>query len=470
MTIRSILALGLLLCASGVRADDAADAAQRRALLDSLRYSTGTIALPEAQAHLEVKPGFRFLGHDDARKVLEQYWGNPPDDSVLGLLVPDDSQLGLDHSWAVAVTYSDEGYVSDEDAAAIDYDEMLAQLKQEALDANDERKQAGYGTVELVGWAQPPRYDAASKRLHWAKELVFDGDSAHTVNYDIRVLGRNGFLSLNAIADAADLPRVRQGMEQVLPMAQFDAGQQYADYQPGRDVAARLVVGVLLAGVELRHRQHLLHALAHPRQVGSVGDRVQAQEAIAAEHPDVVVDRMRAVAVEHQFLGPVQALAGGVVARRLRPADQLDGAVAGLLALVVGVQRLLLELREHLVVVDGGGVLVGHIAFVAVGHRHRPAVVQSQLRVVRHQQAEHAVVGRVAPVLLEHLAGVVVAEEAEAGLDLQVRLRLRQGDGAGAVAQAVEQGAALRRVGGIVGANATGAQQQAQGQDGADGH
>ena len=248
MTIRSILALGLLLCASGVRADDAADAAQRRALLDSLRYSTGTIALPEAQAHLEVRPGFRFLGHDDARKVLEQYWGNPPDDSVLGLLVPDDSQLGLDHSWAVAVTYSDEGYVSDEDAAAIDYDEMLAQLKQEALDANDERKQAGYGTVELVGWAQPPRYDAASKRLHWAKELVFDGDSAHTVNYDIRVLGRNGFLSLNAIADAADLPRVRQGMEQVLPMAQFDAGQQYADYQPGRDKAAAYGNAALVGG------------------------------------------------------------------------------------------------------------------------------------------------------------------------------------------------------------------------------
>ena len=138
--------------------------------------------------------------------------------------------------------------MSDEDAAAIDYDEMLAQLKQEALDANDERKQAGYGTVELVGWAQPPRYDAASKRLHWAKELVFDGDSAHTVNYDIRVLGRNGFLSLNAIADAADLPRVRQGMEQVLPMAQFDAGQQYADYQPGRDKAAAYGIAALVGG------------------------------------------------------------------------------------------------------------------------------------------------------------------------------------------------------------------------------
>jgi uncharacterized membrane-anchored protein len=248
MSIRCTLALmlGLLSCASGARADD--EAAQRRALLDSLHYTGGSVVLPQAQAHLEVKPGFRFLAHDDARKVLEQYWGNPPDDSVLGLLVPDDSQLGMDHSWAVVVTYSDEGYVSDEEAAKMDFDAMLEQMQQDTLDANDERKQAGYGTVELVGWAQPPRYDAASKRIHWAKELAFDGEQGHTVNYDIRVLGRSGFLSLNAVADAADLPRVRAGMEQVLPMAQFDAGQRYADYQPGRDKLAAYGIAALVGG------------------------------------------------------------------------------------------------------------------------------------------------------------------------------------------------------------------------------
>jgi len=250
MRSRSILALalGLLCLACGARADDAADAAQRRALLDSLHYSGGSIALPQAQAHLEVKPGFRFLGHDDARKVLEQYWGNPPDDSVLGLLVPDDSQLGMDHSWAVVVTYSDEGYVSDEEASKIDFNDMLEQMQQDTRDGNEERKQAGYGTVELVGWAQPPRYDAASKRLHWAKELAFDGESGHTVNYDIRVLGRSGFLSLNAVADAGDLPRVRTGMEQVLPMAQFDSGQRYADYKPGSDKLAAYGIAALVGG------------------------------------------------------------------------------------------------------------------------------------------------------------------------------------------------------------------------------
>ena len=40
--------------------------------------------LSDADATLHVQPGFKYLGHDDARKVLEDLWGNPPDDSVLG--------------------------------------------------------------------------------------------------------------------------------------------------------------------------------------------------------------------------------------------------------------------------------------------------------------------------------------------------------------------------------------------------
>ena len=187
--------------------------AQARAFLQSLHYQTGNIALADANAHLNVQPGFRYLGHDDARRVLEQYWGNPPDDTVLGLLVPDSAGLGSEHSWAVVVTYSDDGYVSDGDAKDIDYADMLAQMQQETRDSNPERKEAGYPTMELVGWAQPPRYDAGSKRLHWAKELAVEGADAHTLNYDIRVLGRYGVLSMNAVAGMDQMAQVKQGMQ-----------------------------------------------------------------------------------------------------------------------------------------------------------------------------------------------------------------------------------------------------------------
>lgn len=243
------LALTLALCFGTAQAQESNDKdAETRAFLSSLRYEDGNIALPDASAHINVKPGFRFLGHDDARRVLEQYWGNPPDDSVLGMLVPDNAGLDSDHSWAVVVTYSDEGYVSDEDANEIDYDAMLKEMKSGTSEENEERKRAGYPSIELVGWAQPPRYDAASKRLHWAKELSFDSEKSHTLNYDIRVLGRSGFISLNAVASMDDLGLVNAGMNQVLPMAEFDAGQRYADFKPGTDKVAAYGLAALVGG------------------------------------------------------------------------------------------------------------------------------------------------------------------------------------------------------------------------------
>ena len=246
--VASTLAALLFAATAQAAPDPAVAAAQTRAFLDSLQYRTGVVAIPEAKASLQVQSGFRYLAQADARRVLEDFWSNPPDESVLGLLVPDNAGLDSEHSWAVVVSYSDDGYIADEDAAKLDFDEILAGMKQDTADENAERKHAGYGTVELLGWAQPPRYDAAAKRIHWAKQLRFEGESQDTVNYDIRVLGRGGYLSLNAVASASDLALVRDGMARVLPMAQFDAGQRYADYRPGSDKLAAYGLAALVGG------------------------------------------------------------------------------------------------------------------------------------------------------------------------------------------------------------------------------
>ena len=206
--------------------------------LAGLDYREGLVVLPTAQASLNVTEGFRYLDQDDARAVLEDYWGNPEDDTVLGMLVPVAEPLGTEHSWAVVLTYSDEGYVSDEDAAEIDYDELLEEMQEQTRDANEYLAEEGYATSELVGWAQAPHYDAVNKRLHWAQHFQFEGNEGGTLNYDIRVLGREGFLSMNAVADIDDLPRVNAAMDDVLQMATFNPGLTYADYQEGDRTAA----------------------------------------------------------------------------------------------------------------------------------------------------------------------------------------------------------------------------------------
>ncbi|MCL1635961.1 DUF2167 domain-containing protein [Luteimonas sp. SX5] len=243
------LLVGLLAVTTGAYAQDNADAAaQAKQFVESLHFRSGEIAVPEAQAHFRLGGEFRYLEKADARRVLEQFWGNPPDDSVLGMVVPTATPLDSDESWAVVVTYSDEGYVSDEDAAKTDYDALLKELKEGTEQENAERKKAGYEEIRLVGWAVPPRYDGDSKKLYWAKELDFEGSPQHTLNYDIRVLGRRGYLSLNAVSGMSELETVRAGMQQLLPMTEFDSGARYADYNADTDKLAGYGIAALIGG------------------------------------------------------------------------------------------------------------------------------------------------------------------------------------------------------------------------------
>ena len=242
--------LGLLAVVMGAHAQDSQTDREQaeRAIVAGFQWRDGQIAVEQAQARFKLNEDYRYLGAADARKVLEQLWGNPPDESVLGMVVPKGRGVLDDTGWVVVVTYSDEGYVSDEDAAKIDYAELLQEMKDADKEDNAARKEAGYGTIELIGWAEPPHYDAASKKLYWAKELQGEGSEHRTVNYDIRVLGRRGYLSLNAVARMQELPEVKAGMQQLLPMVEFDAGSRYADYDKSTDKVAAYGLAALIGG------------------------------------------------------------------------------------------------------------------------------------------------------------------------------------------------------------------------------
>jgi uncharacterized membrane-anchored protein len=253
MSIRS-MSMGLLVAASLLCVAPFTVAAQEdegisvEQFLQSLQFRSGAIEVPQAKARFNLDADFRYLDQADARRVLEDMWGNPPDEDVLGMIVPRSPGLADDGSWAVVVTYADDGYVSDEDASKIDYTKLLHEMQEQTREANPEREKAGYGTLQLVGWAVPPRYDGASNKLYWAKELEFNGHPNHSLNYDIRVLGRHGYLSLNAVSGMSELAQVREGMEKLLPMAEFEQGARYADHNPKTDKVAAYGVATLIGG------------------------------------------------------------------------------------------------------------------------------------------------------------------------------------------------------------------------------
>jgi uncharacterized membrane-anchored protein len=123
-------------------------------------------------------------------------------------------------------------------------------MQSDTLAGNPERKKAGFPTIELVGWATPPRYDAETKKLYWAKELRFEDNEVNTLNYNIRilVLGRSGVLVLNAVADIGDLDTVEKATPEVLAAVDFTAGNRHQDFDPSIDKVAAYGIGALIAG------------------------------------------------------------------------------------------------------------------------------------------------------------------------------------------------------------------------------
>ena len=249
---RTLAALcALMLIALPLLAQDAPPeepGAEVKQFIESLKFESGTIALPEAKATLKLQSEMRFLRGPDAERVLTQLWGNPPGSEAIGMLLPSASALTDEGGYAVVLTYNDDGYVSDEEASKVDYDAMLKEMQEDTRGANEEREKAGYGTVELVGWADRPRYDATSNKIYWAKRLKFSGSPQDTVNYDVRVLGRSGYLSLNAVAGVDQLEMIKAEMPRVIELTEFDSGARYADYQEGTDKAAAYGIAALVAG------------------------------------------------------------------------------------------------------------------------------------------------------------------------------------------------------------------------------
>ena len=228
---------------------------------DTMTPRRGEIRLEEAGVVLTVPDQFYYLDKKDARAVLEDFWGNPPDDTTLGMLFPSHYRPFDEDAWGVDIAYVADGHVDDEDADHIDYDELLETMREDIRDANAQRQELGYETLELVGWAEAPHYDPASHQLYWAKQLHFEGMESDTLNYNIRKLGREGFLQMNFIADMSALPEINRNRETVLALSRFEDGHRYADYNPDTDHLAAYGIGGLIAGKALAKTGFLAAAL-----------------------------------------------------------------------------------------------------------------------------------------------------------------------------------------------------------------
>ncbi|MDQ6435147.1 DUF2167 domain-containing protein [Mesorhizobium sp. LHD-90] len=220
-----------------------------KTFLDKIEPRIGKIDLPDGVS-LDLRDKFYFLGKEDTIAVLTEAWGNPPTSAVgsVGMIFPVKYDPLASDGWGVLLSVDKIGYVDDKDAASIDYDDLLNTMRRDTITENETRKQDGFEPITLIGWAAPPVYDTENKRLHWAKELQFGNAEKHTLNYDVRFLGREGVLIMGYVASIDQLPEIQASLPDVLSTPSFAPGKRYSDFVPGVDTVAAVGVGGLIAG------------------------------------------------------------------------------------------------------------------------------------------------------------------------------------------------------------------------------
>jgi uncharacterized membrane-anchored protein len=251
LAVAAVIAAAISLFAGPGRAQSSGSGQTPQEILKSLTYRNGHIDIHQGVANLDLPAGYSYLDPADAETFLTKIYGNPPSPNGPdqdGLILPDHVDPLSADGWAVVITYDPSGHVSDSDAASTDFGELLKTMQQNTEDSNAERQKVGYEPVHLIGWAESPHYDSASKTVYWAEQLKFGNSATDTLNYKIRILGREGVLELNVVDSLDHLSRIRTLTPTLLTMASFNPGKTYAEFQSGTDHLAEYGIAGLIAG------------------------------------------------------------------------------------------------------------------------------------------------------------------------------------------------------------------------------
>ena len=246
-TLRSLCAAALIalaaLPASAQQLSDAEREAKMQALLAQAEPGPKTVDLG-AQASLQLPAGMAFLPKKPANELMELA-GNSADPDRYGIIIP----TGETDDWMADLSYTDSGYIKDDDAKNWDVDALLKNIKEGTKEQNKQRAQQGIPPLEVGGWVEKPHYDASTQRLIYSVDAKTVGNATGSVNYNTYALGRYGYISLNFVTEMDAIERFKPTAQQLLAAIEYRAGQRYADFNPTTDKIAEYGIAALVGGL-----------------------------------------------------------------------------------------------------------------------------------------------------------------------------------------------------------------------------
>jgi uncharacterized membrane-anchored protein len=215
-----------------------------------LQFTNGPARIPvRDQAAIDLPADYRFYPEASAKVVMEKM-GNRVDAALVGLIVPT-----RETDWFIVVEYNPTGHISDDDAKNWNADDLLGQIRGNTDAENEERRKAGKPELEIIGWAEKPRYDPQTRRLVWSLEARSKGETdsnENIVNYKTLMLGREGLVSMNMVSPLATIGTDKAYANLMLSKLDYTQGKKYTDFDATTDRVAEFGLAALIAGVAVK--------------------------------------------------------------------------------------------------------------------------------------------------------------------------------------------------------------------------
>ena len=199
------------------------------------------------QAVLKLPKDLGYIPAAEAGWLLAAM-GNRPGDGLLGLVLSPAS----DAHWFVVMRFFKSGYIKDDDARDWKTDELLTGLKEGTEEANKDRRSRGMSEIEVLGWVEAPKYDAATHRLVWSlesKDRSAPAGAERGVNYNTYALGRDGYISMNLVTSMKSVEAQKPTAQTLLASLQYHDGKKYGDFNSATDHIAEYGLAALIGGV-----------------------------------------------------------------------------------------------------------------------------------------------------------------------------------------------------------------------------
>jgi uncharacterized membrane-anchored protein len=188
-----------------------------------------------------------FVPKTEGLRILRAL-GNVPDETTFVGLVLSTRQ---NDEWMVVIRHIKEGYIKDDDAKNWNADELLKNISEGVEQTNQNRVARGFPEMQVVGWIEPPAYDADTHRLVWSllgKDKGQPDDTPKNVNYNTYALGRDGYFSLNLLSNSQRIESDKAVARKLLGDLQYNAGKRYEDFSAATDRVAQYGLMALVGG------------------------------------------------------------------------------------------------------------------------------------------------------------------------------------------------------------------------------